>query len=98
LRLRWDVVQAIAGATKSEELLREFLEELKGLRQDFDEDRAERALREGPYSGVYRYAPANKAEWLACHPTTGSTLRSHSKILLWATAAILRCRSFIFRR
>jgi hypothetical protein len=58
------IVQEIAAATKSEELLREFLEELKGLRQDFDEDRAERALREGPYSGVYKYAPANKADWL----------------------------------
>jgi hypothetical protein len=39
------------------------LEELRGLRQDFDEDRAERALREGPYSGVHRFLPANKAEW-----------------------------------
>lgn len=58
------IVQEIAAATKSEELLREFLEELKGLREDFDEDRAERALREGPYSGVYKYAPANKSDWL----------------------------------
>jgi len=59
-----EIVHEIAAATKSEELLREFLEELKGLRQDFDEDRAERALREGPYSGIYRFVPANKAEWI----------------------------------
>jgi hypothetical protein len=66
-----EIVQEIAAATKSEELLREFheglkglREELKGLREDFNEDRAEQALREGPYSGVYKYAPANKADWL----------------------------------
>jgi hypothetical protein len=58
-----DLVHEIAVATKSQELLQEMLEELKGLRQDFDQDRAERALREGPYSGIYRFAPANKAEW-----------------------------------
>jgi hypothetical protein len=59
-----EIVHEIAAATKTEELLREFLEELKGLREDFDEDRAERALREGPYSGVHRFLPANKAEWI----------------------------------
>jgi hypothetical protein len=59
-----EIVHEIAAATKSEELLKEFLEELKGLREDFEQERAERALREGPYSGVYKYAPANKGEWL----------------------------------
>jgi hypothetical protein len=58
-----EIVHEIAAATKSEELLKQFLEELKGLREDFEQERAERALREGPYSGIYRYAPANKAEW-----------------------------------
>jgi hypothetical protein len=58
-----DIVHEIAVATKSHELLQQMLEELKGLREDFDEDRAERALREGPYSGVHRFLPANKAEW-----------------------------------
>jgi hypothetical protein len=58
-----DIVHEIAVATKSQELLQQMLEELKGLRENFDQDSAEQALREGPYSGVYRFAPANKAEW-----------------------------------
>jgi hypothetical protein len=60
-----EIVQEIAAATKSEMLLQQFLEELQWLRQHFDEDRAERALREGPYSGIHRFLPANKAEWIA---------------------------------
>jgi len=58
-----EIVHEIAAATQSEELLKQFLEELKGLREDFEQERAERALREGPYSGVHKFAPANKAEW-----------------------------------
>jgi hypothetical protein len=58
-----DLVHEIAAATKSEELLQQMIEELKGLREDFEQERAERALREGPYSGIYRFAPANKGEW-----------------------------------
>lgn len=58
-----DLVHEIAAATKSEELLQQMIEELKGLQENFEQERAERALREGPLSGIYRFAPANKAEW-----------------------------------
>jgi hypothetical protein len=42
-----ELVHEIAAATKSQQLLQQMLEELRGLRQDFDEDRAERALAGG---------------------------------------------------
>lgn len=58
-----EVVHEVLAATKSEELLQQMIEELKGLREDFAQDRAERALQESPYSGVLRFAPKNKAEW-----------------------------------
>lgn len=46
-----EVVHEIVVATKSEELLTQMIEELKGIREDFEQDRAERAFRESPYSG-----------------------------------------------
>jgi hypothetical protein len=58
-----DIVHEIAVATKSQELLQQMLEELKGLRENFDQDSAERALREGPYSGVLQICACEKAEW-----------------------------------
>jgi|SRR5215211_168806 len=58
-----EVVHEVIAATKSEELLAQMIEELKGIREDFEQDRAELALQEGPYSGVLRFAPQSRDEW-----------------------------------
>jgi hypothetical protein len=39
------------------------IDELKGLRADFEQERAERALRQSAYSGLLRFAPENKDQW-----------------------------------
>jgi hypothetical protein len=58
-----DIVHEVVAATKSEALTQELLEELKGLREDFAQERAEQALQQSPLSGVIRFAPTTKEEW-----------------------------------
>jgi len=57
------IVHEVVTATKSEVLAQQLLEELKGLRDDFAQERAEQALQQSPLSGVMRFAPATKEEW-----------------------------------
>jgi hypothetical protein len=58
-----DIVHEVVAAAKSEVLAQELLEELKGLREDFAQERAEQALRHSPLSGVMKFAPTTKEEW-----------------------------------
>jgi hypothetical protein len=58
-----DIVHEVVAATKSEVLAQQLLEELRGLREDFAQERAEQALQQSPLSGVMRFAPTTKEEW-----------------------------------
>jgi hypothetical protein len=58
-----EVVHEVVVATKSEELLAQMIEELRGIREDFDQDRAEQAMKQSAYSGVLRFAPQSRDEW-----------------------------------
>jgi hypothetical protein len=52
-----DIVHEVVAAMKSEALAQQLLEELKGLREDFAQERAEQALQQSPLSGVMSLRP-----------------------------------------
>jgi hypothetical protein len=77
------VHEAVTVAATTDQL-QQMIEELKGLRSDFDRDRAEQALEAGPYSGLRRFAPENKDQWYAF---VGIVLAALAIILTAVTAA-----------
>jgi hypothetical protein len=58
-----NIVHEVVTATTDAAQLKQVIEELQGLRDDFAQERAERALQESPYSGLLRFAPKTKDEW-----------------------------------
>jgi hypothetical protein len=59
-----EIVHDVVAATTDAAQLRQVIDELKGLRADFAEERAERTLKHSPYSSAWRrFAPETKEQW-----------------------------------